>query len=73
MQRGFSVVQVGGFLLGAIVLGIALPILDPFLALGIGATGGITSYLLMALPFFMVAALVLYLFREQPRPVNTGW
>jgi branched-subunit amino acid transport protein AzlD len=73
MQRGFSVVQVGGFLLGAIVLGIALPIIDPFLQLGIAATGGITSYLLMALPFFMVGALVLYLFREQPRPMQAGW
>jgi hypothetical protein len=72
-QRGFSVVQIGSVLLACIILGIALPIIDPFLQLGIGATGGITAYLLMAFPFFLVGAVVLYLFREQPPAAQPGW
>lgn len=65
--------QIGSVLLGAIVLGITLPIIDPFLATGIAATGGVTGYLLMAIPLFMVGALVLHLFREQPPARLGGW
>ena len=71
-SRGFTVLQVGGVLFGVIVLGLCLPIIDPFLAMGISATGGITGYLLMAFPFFLVGALALHLFREQP-PQQAGW
>lgn len=71
-RRGFSVVQVGSVLLCMLIIGIALPILDPFLQLGIAATGGITSYLLMAIPLFLVAGGIMYLFRTEP-PRTAGW
>lgn len=72
MNKGFTITQVGGGLLAIMVLGVCLPILDPFLTDGIAATGGITSYLLMAVPFVLVVAVLLYMFKE-PAPMQARW
>ena len=65
--------QIGSVLFALIVVGVCLPILDPFLQQGITATGGITAILLMAIPFFLVGAIVLRLFRETPPTQQGGW
>jgi hypothetical protein len=71
-----NIINVGGGLIMLMVIGICLPILDPFLSLGIAATGGITAVLLMAMPFVLVVAGILYLLSDkqpaQYQPYNPG-
>lgn len=65
MRRGFGVQHVGGLLLTAIIVGLCLPILDPFLQMGITATGGVTAMLLYAVPFAFVLALFIAILRAK--------
>ena len=66
MQRGFGIREVGSLLLAALVIGVTLPVLEPFLSMGITATGGITAILLMAIPFALVLGLFISILKPRP-------
>ena len=67
-QKGFGIMEVGSLILTMLVLFICLPILEPFLADAIIATGGITALIIMGIPLAMVIGAVIIIFKPaQPR------
>ena len=58
----------------SLILFALLPILEPFLAQGIAATGGITALLISAYPFVLVVGIIIYTLRGKgsaaPQPYS---
>ena len=67
-QRGFGIMEVGSLILTMLVLFITLPIMEPFLADAISATGGVTALIIMGIPLAMVIGAVIVIFKPaQPQ------
>ena len=57
--RGYSPKTIISVIISLIIVGLCLPILDPFLQMGITATGGITAMVLMLIPIALVLAVLI--------------
>jgi len=72
-SKGFGIIELVVLILGAMILTLMLPLLEPFLAGGIAATGGTTGIIIAMIPLFLVAGFVIKTITNKPRPYAESW